>query len=175
MSEQRSWTAEPLTVGHEVDGFDCGSIRETTWLRLHGLSVQHSGSSRTYVLRRLGDGRVVGFHALATGAILPLEARARVTDGGGADPLSVIVLTHLGVDLAEQGQSLGRYLLMDALRRVNAAADLIGAKALLLHTADARARGFYLALAEFEASPTDPLHLLLSIKDLRHSLAVIQR
>jgi hypothetical protein len=80
------------------------------------------------------------------------------------------MLTHLGVDLAEQGQSLGRNLLTDALRRVHAAADLVGARALLIHTADARARDFYLALAEFEASPTDPLHLFLSIKDLRHSL-----
>jgi hypothetical protein len=170
MSEQRSWTAEPLTVGHEVDGFDCGSVLETTWLRRHGLSAQHSGSSRTYVVRRPSDGRVVGFHALTTGAILPLETRGHATGGGEVDPVSVIVLTHLGVDLPEQGQSLGRYLLMDALRRVNAAADLIGDKALLIHTADVHARSFYLALGEFEVSPTDPLHLLLSIKDLRRSL-----
>jgi hypothetical protein len=170
VTEQQYRTAELLTVGHEVSDFDCGSIRETTWLRRHGLSAQHSGSSRTYVVRGLGDDRVVGFHALATGAILPLEAREHVIQGGDANPVSVIVLTHLGVDLPEQSQSLGRYLLTDALRRVNAAADLIGAGALLIHTPDARARNFFLALAEFEASATDPLHLFLSIKDLRHSL-----
>ncbi|HXA30676.1 MAG TPA: hypothetical protein VNV87_00355 [Acidimicrobiales bacterium] len=175
MSEQQSWAVEPLSFGHEVDGFDCGSILETTWLRRHGLSEQHSGSSRTYVVRRSGDRRVVGFHALTTGAILPLESRGHATDGGEVDPVSVIVLTHLGVDLPEQGQNMGRHLLVDALQRVNAAADLIGAKALLIHTADAQARSFYLALAEFEASPTDPLHLLLSIKDFRHSSAVVQR
>ena len=170
MSEQRYRAAELLTDGHEVRHFDCGSIRETTWLRRHGLSAQLFGSSRTYVVRRVSDDRIVGFHALATGAILPLEARGQVTEGVGADPVSVIVLTHLGVDLAEKGQSLGRNLLTDALRRVHAAADLVGVRALLIHTADARARDFYLALAEFEASPTDPLHLFLSIKDLRHSL-----
>jgi GNAT superfamily N-acetyltransferase len=86
------------------------------------------------------------------------------------DPVSAILLIHLAVDLSEQGRGLGRYLLSDALRRVQAAADLVGAQALLIHTAEARARDFYLALAEFEASPTDPLHLFLSIKDLRHSL-----
>lgn len=170
MNEQGYRTAELLTVGHEVSDFNCGSIRETTWLHRHGLSAQYSGSSRTYAVRRFSDDRVVGFHALATGAILPLEARGRVAEGVGADPVSVIVLTHLGVDRSEQGQRLGRYLLTDALRRANAAADLIGARALLIHTADARARDFYLALAEFEASPTDPLHLFLSIKDLRRSL-----
>jgi GNAT superfamily N-acetyltransferase len=112
---------------------------------------------------------------MTIGAILPLETRGQATDGGEVDPESVIVLTHLGVDLPEQGQNIGRYLLVDALQRVNAAADLIGAKALLIHTADAQARGFYMALAEFEASPTDAQHLLLSIKDFRHSLAVVQR
>jgi len=171
VSEQRYRTAELLTAGHEVNDFNCGSIRETTWLRRHGLSAQHSGSSRTYVVRRLGDDRVIGFHALATGAILPLEARGRVTESVEGNPVSVILLTHLGVDLSEQRQGLGRYLVADALRRVHAAADLVGARALLIHTADARARDFYLALAEFEASPTDPLHLFLSMKDLRHSLS----
>jgi GNAT superfamily N-acetyltransferase len=135
-----------------------------------GLSAQHSGSSRAYVVCHLGDDRVVGFHALATGAILPLEARYREIEGGDANPVSAIVLTHLGVDLPEQGQGLGRNLLTDALRRVHAAADLVGARALLIRTPDARARDFYLALAEFEASPTDALHLFLSIKDLRRSL-----
>ncbi len=170
MSERRYRAAELLTAGHEVNDFNCGSIRETTWLRRHRLSTRRSGSSRTYVVRRLDDDRVVGFHALATGAILPVEAWGCTREGIGADPVSVIVLTHLGVDLSEQRRGLGRYLVADALRRVHAAADLVGAGALLIHTADARARDFYLALAEFEASPTDPMHLFLSMKDLRHSL-----
>jgi GNAT superfamily N-acetyltransferase len=170
VTEQQYRTPALLTVEHEVGDFDCGSIRETTWLRRHGLSAQHSGSSRTYAVRGLDDDGVIGFHALATGVILPLEARDSVTQGGDANPVSVIVLTHLGVDLRGQSQGLGRYLVSDAIRRVNAAADLIGARALLIHTPDARARNFFLALAEFETSPTDPLHLFLSMKDLRHSL-----
>jgi GNAT superfamily N-acetyltransferase len=170
MSEQRYRSPELLTVGHEFGEFNCGSIGETTWLRRQGLAGQHSRSSRTYVVCRFADNRVVGFHALATGAILPLEARGQAPEGAGVDPVSAILLIHLAVDLSEQGRGLGRYLLSDALRRVQAAADLVGAQALLIHTAEARARDFYLALAEFEASPTDPLHLFLSIKDLRHSL-----
>lgn len=168
MSRQTG-TAEVLTASHVVSDFNCGSIRETTWLRRRGLPAQHSGSCRTYVVRRLRDDRVVGFHTLATGTVLPVEDRGSATEELGADPVPVIVLTHLGVDRPEQGQSLGHYLLTDALRRVNAAADFIGARALLVHTADARVRDFYLSLAEFEPSPTDPLHLFLSIKDLRRS------
>jgi GNAT superfamily N-acetyltransferase len=90
--------------------------------------------------------------------------------GVGRYPISLIVLTRLGVDLSEQGQGLGGSLLVDALQRVNGAADIVGVRALLIHTANERARDFYLGLAEFEASPTDPLHLFLLIKDLRRSL-----
>jgi len=170
VSERRYSAVELLTTAHSVDDFDCGSADETNWLRSHGLTAQISGAIRVYVVRRLSDDRVVGFHALATGAVLPLEAPERVSNGVGSYPISVIILTRLGVDLSEQRQGLGRALLVDALERVNAAADIVGVRAVLIHAADERSRGFALALAEFEASPTDPLHLFLPVKDLRHSL-----
>lgn len=46
------------------------------------------------------------------------------------------------------------------------AADLIGVRAMLVHALHDEARAFY-AYFEFEPSPTDPLHLLLLIKDAR--------
>lgn len=39
------------------------------------------------------------------------------------------------------------------------------------HCENEAARDFYLRLAKFEASPTDPMHLLLLMKDLRRALA----
>ena len=50
--------------------------------------------------------------------------------------------------------------------RVRPVADLIGVRALLVHAVDEDARAFY-AHFEFEPSPTDPLHLVLLIKDAR--------
>ncbi|GGQ12010.1 hypothetical protein GCM10010140_47850 [Streptosporangium pseudovulgare] len=58
----------------------------------------------------------------------------------------------------------------DALRRVGNVADQIGVRALLIHCENEAARGFYARVAEFESSPTDPLHLVLLTKDLRRSL-----
>jgi GNAT superfamily N-acetyltransferase len=159
-----------LTAGHNVDDFDCGSDCESLWLRRYGLAAQILETSRVYVARRQSDDRVVGFHALATGAVLPLEAAGRVALAVDRYPSSVIVLTRLGVDASEQGQGLGRSLLVDALQRANAAADIVGVRALLVHAANDEARDFYLRLAEFETSPTDPLHHFLLIKDLRRSL-----
>jgi hypothetical protein len=47
---------------------------------------------------------------------------------------------------------------------------VIGVRALLIHCENDTARDFYLRLAKFDASPTDPLHLFLLVKDLRKAL-----
>lgn len=161
---------ELLQPHHRVEAFDCGSDAETMWLRKHGLQAQNSGTSRVYVVRRVSDDHVVGFHALASGSVMPITAAERVTRGAGRYPVPIIILARLGVDLSEQGRGLGRALVIDALRRVEAAADIVGVRALLIHAEDERAKDFYRKLAEFEESPTDPLHLFLLMKDLRRAL-----
>lgn len=40
-----------------------------------------------------------------------------------------------------------------------------------LHCESEAARDFYLRLAKFEVSPTDPMHLMLLMKDLRRALS----
>ena len=161
---------EPLSAEHRTDLFDCGSPAQTEWLRRHAMVAQGAGTARVYVACPVGEPRVVGYYALAAGSVTHEAATARVARGVGRHPIPVILLTGLGVDLAEQGHGLGRALLRDALVRVAGAADVIGARALLIHAESPAARSFYLRIADFEASPTDPLHLLLLLKDLRASI-----
>jgi N-acetylglutamate synthase-like GNAT family acetyltransferase len=66
-------------------------------------------------------------------------------------------------------RGLGAHLLRDAITRSVAAADLIGVRAMLVHALHDQARAFYTHFG-FEPSPTDPLHLLLLIKDARAAL-----
>ncbi len=84
-------------------------------------------------------------------------------------PIPVILLARLAVDLSVQGHGLGAFLLADAMQRSLAAAESIGVRALLVHAKDDPARAFYERFG-FVASPTDPLHLTLLLKDLRASL-----
>jgi GNAT superfamily N-acetyltransferase len=162
---------EELTAAHELSQFDCGSDAQSAWLREHALQAHRSGTSRVYVVRKVADNHVVGFHALATGSVLPADAPERITRGTGRYDVPVIVLTRLGVDRSEQGQGLGRALVVHALRQVVNVADIVGVRALLIQAEDETARSFYDRLAEFEASPTDPLHLFLLLKDIRRTLA----
>lgn len=161
---------ELLTAQHDRGGFDCGSIAQNAWLRDRALFAMGQDTARVYVTCPTGDLRVVGYYALAVGSVDPQFAPIRMTKGAGRYPLPVIVLVRLGVDVAVQGQGVGRSLVVDALRRVNQAADLVGVRALLIHAEHAEARAFYEALAEFEPSPSDPLHLFLSLKDIRAAL-----
>nr|WP_291981159.1 GNAT family N-acetyltransferase [Luteitalea sp.] len=62
------------------------------------------------------SGRVVGFYALATGAVAHEAVTGRVRRNM-PDPSPVMVLARLAVDRAYQGRGLGRALLRDALRR----------------------------------------------------------
>jgi hypothetical protein len=64
---------------------------------------------------------------------------------------------------------VGRGLLRDAILRTLTAADSIGVRALILHARDPSAVAFY-ARHGFEASPTDAVHRVLLLKDIRASL-----
>ncbi|GAB3200483.1 hypothetical protein GCM10027062_20190 [Nocardioides hungaricus] len=62
---------------------------------------------------------------------------------------------------------------MDVIARVAALSDEIGCRGLLIHAESQTARDFYLHLVpEFERSPTDELHLVLLLKDIRRTLGL---
>jgi GNAT superfamily N-acetyltransferase len=158
---------ELLTADHETAEFDCGSPAQTTWLRRFALQAQQAGTSRVYVVCRRDAQQVVGYHAIASGTVAQDDASTRVRKGTGRYPIPVVLLTRMGVDVREQGYGLGKALVADAMRRTLSVAGAIGVRALLVHAETEEAREFYQHLAEFEQSPTDPLHLMLLVKDLK--------
>jgi GNAT superfamily N-acetyltransferase len=164
---------ESLSKTHVLAGFDCGSEAQSEWLTRHALQAHQSGSSRVYVVtdREAQDCRVVGYYALAAGSVAPAWAPQRLSQGVGRYDQPVVILTRLGVDLSTQGAGLGGALVVDALKRVATAGEVIGVRAVLIHCEADDARDFYLRLAKFDASPTDPMHLFLLMKDLRKAIA----
>lgn len=164
-----------LAAKHETADFDCGSEAQTAWLRRHALQAQQAGTSRVFVVTSLGSNAVAGCYALAAGSVEPDDAPGRVRTGVGLHPVPVVLLTRLGVDRSVQGRGLGAALVKDAFVRVERAADVIGVRALLIHAESEAARASYLHLAEFEPSPSDPLHLVLLLKDLRRAITAYRR
>ena len=153
----------PIRADDDVANFDSGESSIDDYLRNRALSNHVEGASRCYVTCRVG--RVVGFYALASASV------ERHTTPGAVrrnmpDPIPVILLSRLAVDTREQNKGLGKLLLRDAISRSVQAADLIGVRAMLVHAINDGARSFYYAHG-FDPSPTDPLHLVLLIRDVR--------
>ncbi len=154
-------TPRPISERDDLPAFASGEPSLDHYLRAGALANHVKGASRCYVTCRAG--RVVGFYALAAASVQRRAAPGRVRRNM-PEPVPVILLSRLAVDRAEQGSGLGAHLLRDAVIRSVRAADLIGARAMLVHAVSDEARSFY-AHFDFEPSPTDPLHLLLLIKD----------
>jgi len=118
------------------------------------------------------NGEIAAFYALSAGQVNHESAPARVTTALPKHPIPVVILSRFAVDRKYQRMGLGRAMLRDLLIRIsNLATDEIGVRALLIHAKDEDARAFYMAQAEFEPSPTDPMHLYLLMKDLRRAIS----
>lgn len=162
---------EPLRGKHNLDDFTSGDDSLDTWLRRHARHAEAAGSARTFVTCS-GD-RVVGYHALTVGEVLAEDATARLLKGQPAGrPVPVLVLARLAVDRNHQGGGVGRSLLQDALLRCDAVAESAGVRAVVAH-ARPEATRFYDNFG-FEESPTDALHRILLMKDLRRFLEAVE-
>jgi GNAT superfamily N-acetyltransferase len=156
----------PLGRGHRLDLFVCGADELDDWLRRFARVADAAGTARTYVLAE-GD-RVLGFYALTPAAVARRELPERHAKGMPAHPIGVILLARLAVDRSLHGQGYGRALVADAAVRTLQAAELVGARGMVVHARDDEAAAFYERLG-FARSPTDPLHLMVLIKDLRRT------
>ena len=160
-----------LGTGHDVSGFDCGSAEQTIWLRRYALDAQRADTARVYVVCEPDSARVIGYYALAAGSVTRAGAPPRVAAGTGHYPVPVVILARLGVDVSAQGRGLGTSLVQDALLQTAWIAERIGVRALLIHAETSQVAAFYRRIdPAFEPSPTDPLHVLLLIKDLRTAI-----
>jgi GNAT superfamily N-acetyltransferase len=162
---------EPLGQDHVTADFHSEEPALDDWLKRHALEAQRSETARVYVVTTEGDPvAVVAYYALAAASIAPADATERASRGQPkARPVPAILLARLARDARHKAAGLGPSLLQDALLRASEAADLIGARAVLAHAKHERARDFYLTYG-FEPSPTDALHLILLMKDIRATL-----
>jgi GNAT superfamily N-acetyltransferase len=166
MSGDRISAPEKLSPDHDLSQFACGEPNLDDWLRRRALQNEESGASRTYVLCL--EKRIVGYYALAVGAVAHIEAPGRVRRNM-PDPVPVMVIGRLAVDQTVQGQELGPALLRDAILRTLQAAEIAGIRAILVHAISERAKRFYEKWG-FVSSPVDPMTLMITVAEARKAL-----
>lgn len=151
-----------LTKSHKVADFDCGAPSLNEYLIELALKSQQNGNAVTYVSCRKNTKTVLGYYAVCTGGVfrdlLPGSARRNAPR-----EVPVIVLGRMGVDRRAQGIGLGRSLLQHAIETALEAAQVVGARALIVTALDDEARAFYLKYG-FTEFPGSPHQLMLSLK-----------
>ncbi len=164
------WGIERIRKSHQRTGFRCGTAALDDFLSRHARQNDAAGIGRTFVAIKPGQSAVCGYYTLAAGGVcfdeLPLDQARRLP----RYPVPVVVLARLAVDSSAQGQGLGRYLLMDALKRSLSLAEGLGIFAVAVSAKDEAARAFYLRYG-FQRLKDDRLHLFLAMTTIRKIFA----
>lgn len=161
------WSIEPFhRQSHDRAGFDCGIPELNDWIATKASQFEKKDLARIYVLVGTGQTAVKGYYALSNHTViydvLPVD-RAK---GLPRIDLPVVLIGKLAVDRSVQGQHLGEFLLMDALRRAEYLASKIGIRAVEVDAIDDSARQFYQRYG-FLSLNDDPRHLFLPMSDIR--------
>lgn len=149
MSEGRaSYLTAPIEPSDATSGFSCGKHALDDYLARHALTNNARGVARAYVLRRrpddqTGDPHVLGFYTLSMSLAESAVVAGVLKTSLPKYPMPVALIGRLAVDRRAQGRGLGSQLLIDALRRVVDAANIVGCTGIIVDAKDADAERFY--------------------------------
>ena len=132
------------------------------WLQKHAGNNQSSGASKTYIIAT-AEGQIVGYYSIAAGAVARQSA-IRLLRHNAPDPIPVGVIGRLAVDKEWSGRGVGAGLLKDAVLRIVGAAQIIGIRAIIVHSLP-DALAFYTRFG-FVESKLEPLLLMYPLEKI---------
>ena len=144
---------EPINEQHNIHGFNSGEASLDFWLKTRAIKNQKSNASRTYVA--CDNERVMAYYVLASSAVDVSFTTGRFRRNM-PNPVPVVVLGRLAIDLAYQRRGIGRALVRDAGFRVIQAAETIGIRGLLVQALSTKAKEFYETLGCVDNSSPPP-------------------
>jgi ribosomal protein S18 acetylase RimI-like enzyme len=163
---------------HNRADFACGIVQVDNYFKKTASKLAKADYVRLYVMTA-ADGALIGFYALNAHAVdyrdLPTGyARSRPRHGS----IPAAYLSMIGRDRRYAGRGFGGDLLVDALRRIDRAADALGIAVVMLDVLDcgdpervSRRKGLYERYG-FLSLPSNPLRMFMPLKAVR---AMVQR
>ena len=162
---------------HDRTGFSCGVEAVDNYFKKTAGKLVSAGNVRLFVMVN-PDGNLIGFYAINAHAVdyRDLPSRfARSRPGHGSIPAAFVAM--IGRDQRYSSQGFGSDLLVDALRRITQAADVIGLAVVLLDVLDcgdpertARRQSLYQSYG-FQPLPSNPTRLYLPLATVRNLMA----
>lgn len=158
---------EALSRSHDRESFSCGNLALDLYLQRQ--ARQDISRKLTSVHVFTDDGkRIAAYYTLSACSIsrenLPAPLAAKLPQY----PLPVTLLGRMAVDGAFQGRGLGSVVLVHALQKALASADLVASMAVIVDAKDGVA-AFYLRHG-FKAFPSQPQRMFLLMEDVRKLL-----
>ena len=166
----QAFQIDPIANQHVRDKFDCGEPALDNYLAYHARKNDRKGVAKSFVV--LDDhNQVLGYYSLSAAQIefdhLPAEHHKQLP----RYPVPAARIGKLAVDRAMQGRGLGGWLLVDALRRILAAADQMGVLVVIVDAKSERAKQFYVHYGFIELV-NDPMTLFLPLETVRKSFEI---
>ena len=177
LRETASYETARLRPDDVVAVFCCGKHPLDDFFARHALANDRAGICRVYVLhRREADPpslpAILGFYTLSMASVSADSLTPVLREKLPKYPLPVALIGRLAVDERAQGRRLGEVILLDALRRVLDAAEVVGCMGVIVDAKDEGAERFY-AKYDFEtiAAESWPHRMFVSSATLRLAFA----
>lgn len=154
---------EPLGSHHDRAAFSCGVEALDRYIRTQAGQDERRNLARAFIAVGAAPHVVAGYYTLSSLSIdvvdLPEELTRRLPH---YPHLPAALIGRLAVSLDYQGQRLGEFLLMDALKRIIETGGTVASFAVLVDAKDASAVSFYEKYG-FISFPTHPMRLFLPV------------
>lgn len=121
--------------------FSCGKKELDEYLKRYAKGNHKKGIGKTFVLKE--NEVVLGFYTISMGSIEFSSVPDSKRSGLPKYPTHVAKIGRLAVDEKAKGKGIGKFLLIDAFRRIYEASQTIAAFAIVVDAKDMKAREFY--------------------------------
>lgn len=148
---------------HDRSKFDCGIHELDKYLKERANADSKNFISKTYVFTEPNDPHILGFYTISNASLS--QASLQAGNHPRYPELPACIIGRLAIHKDYQGKSLGKKLLVDALKRIQDLSNVSGVYAVLVDAKDQTAKNFYLHFG-FKELQDDPLSLYMLVKDI---------
>ena len=151
---------------HNRNSFDCGVDVLNNYLKLTANQQSKKDNSRTYILTNKEDTSIIGFYTLAM-ATIDLSSFPEKLQKKHQSHNSIALIARLAVDKKYMKNAIGSWLLVDALKKLLNASDMVGFPLVVVDSKDG-VSSFYEKYG-FKKFEDQSNKLFISIADIRAS------
>lgn len=140
-----SQISEPLNSTHKKSDFSCGKEMLDTYIQKQANQDVKRKISTCFVIYEIETNLIKGYYALSNSSIpsefIPDLIRKKLPRS--YDSIPTTLLGRLAIDNRFQGQGIGKFILIDALKRSYEISKTIGSFAVVVDPIDQEAENFY--------------------------------